>query len=101
VLFIDTSQRLQHTIKFSDSLTPLSSAKPAGVLGCEIYRKIGGTAPASIADCDFLGTDSASPFVVPFGSVSGGQMCYYLARWANRNGLTGPTSDLISATVVA
>lgn len=101
VLFVDTSQRLKHSVAFRDALTPLSTAKPAGVLGCEIYRKVGGTAPGDLSECQFLGLDSASPFDVPYGSASGGQTAYYLARWANRNGEVGPTSDLISATVVA
>jgi hypothetical protein len=29
------SQRLQHTINFTDSATPTRKAKPAGVLGAE------------------------------------------------------------------
>ena len=101
VLFVDTANRLQHIIRFRDSLTPTSKAKPAGVFGCEIYRKIGGDAPASVQECEFVGLDSATPYLLDYGSESGGQQVHYLGRWATRSGLTGPTSDLISATVVA
>lgn len=101
VLFVDTSKRLEHTINFRDAMTPLSTAKPAGAIGCEIYRKVGTTPPMDLTDCVFLGLDSASPFVVPFGSIDGGKTAYYMARWATRSGLTGPISDVISATVVA
>ena len=108
VLFVDTSNRLQHSISFRDSLTPTSKAKPQGVLGCEIYPKIVDptatppqSPPSSIADCEFLGLDSASPYVADYGAETGGKTAYYIGRWANRNGLTGPQSDIISATVVA
>ena len=37
---VDTSQRLRHEIRFSDEATPTSRAKPAGVMGCEIWVKV-------------------------------------------------------------
>lgn len=101
VLFVDTSSRLQHKINFRDSLTPTSKAKPAGVLGCEIYRKVGGTAPADLSQCEFVAMDTATPYGVEYQAEQGGQMVHYLGRWVNRNGSAGPISDLISATVVA
>lgn len=101
VLFVDTSNRLMHVVSFRDALTPFSKAKPAGVSGCEIFRKIGGTPPASIAECEFVANDSASPYVADYDGADGGKMVYYFGRWATRSGLTGPTSDLISATIVA
>lgn len=101
VLFINTSNRLQHIVQFTDSMTPLSKAKPAGALGCEIYRKVGGVAPSSVAECEFLGLDSASPYIVNYEAAQGGQMVHYIGRWATRSGLVGPTSDVIGATVVA
>jgi hypothetical protein len=101
IIWVDTKDRLRHTVHFYDELTPNSKAKPNGVHGCEIYRKIGGTAPASVAECEFLGLDTATPYVIDYGAESGGLMIYYLARWATRSGLTGPTAGLQSATVVA
>lgn len=38
---IDFSVRNQHTISYSDSATPTSKAKPSGVHGHEIWRKVG------------------------------------------------------------
>lgn len=101
VIFINTSNRLQHTIEFRDSLTPLSKAKPQGVSGCEIFRKVGGTAPVSISECDFVALDSASPYLIEYDVAQGGVMVHYIGRWATRSGLTGPASDVMSATVVA
>jgi hypothetical protein len=44
---VDTSRRLEHLIHFSDEATPDSKRRPRGVLGCEIYRKIGGAPPVA------------------------------------------------------
>jgi hypothetical protein len=41
---IDCGQRLLHTINFMDETTPTSKSKPAGVLGAEIWIKIGSPA---------------------------------------------------------
>ena len=43
-------QRLQHTIHFADEATPTSKAKPAGVMGAEVWVKVapvGDPAPGS------------------------------------------------------
>lgn len=101
VLFVDTSSRLQHIINFRDSATPSSKAKPAGVLGIELYRKVGGTAPADLSQCDFLAMDTATPYTIDYVAAQGGEMVYFIGRWVNRNGQSGPISDVISATVVA
>ncbi len=98
--YVDTSQRLQHTLSFKDEYTPNSKAKPAGVLGCEIYMKIGAVPPSSINDCTFVAMDTATPYVNTFDAAQSGAMVHYLFRWANRNGLVGPTSAVVSATVV-
>lgn len=100
VLFIGTQNRLQHEISFRDALTPTSKAKPAGVLGCEIYRKISPTPPVSVDDCQFLTLDTSTPYIAEYASANAGSMVHYMARWVNRNGLVGPTSDVISATIV-
>jgi hypothetical protein len=99
-LFVDTSNRLQHGIQFKDSLTPNSKAKPAGVLGMEIYRKVDGAPPADLGQCDFVAMDTATPYVVEYSGALAGKTVYYIGRWVNRNGEAGPISDVISATVV-
>lgn len=100
VLFVDTSNRLQHSVSFKDSLTPLSNAKPDKVHGCEIYSYSGVGVPNPLEDYKFLGVATKSPFKVDYGQDMAGKMVRYIARWANRNGQTGPLSDDISATVV-
>ena len=58
VLAVDTSQRLRHTVAFVDSATPTSKAKPDGVLGCELWVKIGGAPPTDPSELRFLGLDT-------------------------------------------
>lgn len=98
---VDTSNRLLHKVKFTDENTPLSNAKPAGVLGCEIYVKIGGDAPIGLDECKFLGVATKTPYEVSFSAEDGGKVAHYLCRWATRSGLTGATSQLTSSTIVA
>jgi hypothetical protein len=40
VVAIECGERLRHTIHFTDSATPTRKAKPAGVLGAEIWVSI-------------------------------------------------------------
>lgn len=100
-LAVDTSQRLQHTINFQDETTPLSRAKPYGAMGCEIYRKVGGDAPVSDSDWQFVGLDTATPYVATYAAEDGGKTVYYKARWVNRSGEGSPFSQVVSATIVA
>lgn len=37
IVTVDTSQRMRHEIAIVDESTPTSKAKPAGVMGCEIW----------------------------------------------------------------
>lgn len=101
VLAIATGNRLQHVVSFQDEMTPTSRAKPAGVLGCEIYRAIGIVPPASPEDYSFLTMDTATPHVVAFNEADAGKKAFYIARWANRAGQTGAWSSVASATIVS
>jgi hypothetical protein len=98
---VDTSQRLQQTISWSDESTPTSIRKPAGVQGAMLYLKIGGAAPTSIAECEFVAFDTKTPYVYDFDPSAGGQTAYWLLLWANTRGETGPISETVAATVVA
>lgn len=98
---INFSQRLTHTIEFRDSTTPDSRAKPAGVRGCQIWVKIGGAAPTSPSECHFLATDTKTPYVNHFEMNEASQTVYYLLRWENTTGETGPWSAVFSAVVPA
>jgi len=90
---IDTSQRLQHTIRFWDTESG-RRGKPKGVIACEIWMRIGD------ADSDvFLGTAGRSPFMKEFKAESGGQQAHYRLRWVNSRFTPGPWSETLTATI--
>lgn len=101
---VDTSQRLRHEIRFTDEATPTSRAKPAGVMGCEIWVKVaavGEAAPSSADELSFISMDTASPYVVEYDGKDGGKTAHYMLRWVKTNGEKGPWSETISATITA
>ena len=73
-------QRLQHTIAFMDETTPTSKAKPAGVMGAEIWGKVDDPPPADPdTDLRFLGVDTRSPYLAEFSGTDGGKPAHYMA----------------------
>ena len=101
---VDTSQRLRHEIRFTDEATPTSRAKPAGIMGCEIWVKVaavGEVPPASADELSFLSMDTASPYIVEYDGKDGGKTAHYMLRWVKTNGEKGPWSETISATITA
>ena len=101
---VDTSQRLRHEIRFSDEATPTSRAKPAGVMGCEIWVKVaaqGEAPPADPNELSFVSMDTASPYIVEYDGADGGKTAHYMLRWVRTGGEKGPWSETISATITA
>ena len=98
---VDTSQRLRHVITFVDEGTPTKKAKPKGVMGVEIWVKIGDPAPVDPSELDFLAVDTRTPYTADFGGADGGKTAHYMLRWVNTNGEKGPWSETASATIGA
>lgn len=101
---VDTSQRLRHEIRFADENTPTRRAKPAGVMGCEIWVKVtasGEAPPASASELSFLTLDTASPYVAEYDGANGGKTAHYMLRWVTTGGDKGPWSETVSATIAA
>lgn len=96
---VDTSERLRHTIRFYDEATPNKRAKPEGVMGCEIWVKIGDPLPMDGSQCIFLGLDTASPYVAEYEGKNAGLKAHYMLRWVTTRGDKGPWSETISATI--
>jgi hypothetical protein len=92
---------LQHTIRFADSGTPTSKAKPAGVRGCEIWMKVGTPPPASASELAFVTLDTRTPHVIAFDGADGGKSVTYWLRWVSTRGEIGPWSAAVTATVPA
>jgi len=101
VATVDTSQRLRHVVSFVDEETPGSRAKPAGVMGWEVWVKIGVTPPVDPSECHYLATDTATPYAVEYDGADAGKIAHYMLRWVNTRGERGPWSQTVSATITA
>jgi hypothetical protein len=101
---VETRQRLQHTINFTDEATPTRKTKPAGVIGAEIWLKalaIGQPAPIDPSEFAFVALDTRTPYMLDFAGVDGGKNAHYLLRWVNTKGEKGPWSETATATIGA
>src|SRR5690606_4546779 len=96
---IDFSARMQHTIHYTDEASPRSRAKPAGVHGCEIWMKVGGSAPVEASELTYLTTDTHTPYIATFDGADAGKTVYYWLRWVNTRSEHGPWGSAISAMV--
>jgi hypothetical protein len=91
--------KLRHTVNFRDTAMPDSIKKPDGILGAEIWLKIGGEAPVDNKECQYLATDTATPYLNTFGAADAGKTAWYLLRWVSKNGDKGDWSEAVSATI--
>lgn len=98
---IQCGARLQHTLNFVDETTPTRRAKPAGVLGVEIWNKVGETPPVGESELRFVAVDTNAPFVLNFPSADGGKTAYYWLRWVSPTGERGPWGEQSQATIAA
>jgi hypothetical protein len=101
LLTVDTSQRLQHKLKWRDETTPQSHAKPKGMVEAQIWSKIGGAAPVGASECHLAGTSSKSSLVLDYAGADAGKPAYYMARWKNAHNEFGPWSETVVATISA
>jgi hypothetical protein len=96
---VDTSVRLRHLISWRDLATPENKRKPKGVMGCEIWVKVGEPAPGNEKDCVFLTLDASTPYLAEYEPADAGKTAYYMLRWRMRDGSVGGWGETISATV--
>lgn len=95
---IDASTPRRHVIDFRDE-GATRKAKPAGVMGAELWRSVGDAPPSDPGQCQFLALDTETPYVADFAGAQVGKRAYYYLRWVNKQGQPGPWSDVFSATV--
>jgi hypothetical protein len=94
---------LRHELRFSDAENPERRSKPAGVLGLQLFRSIGETAPTNPLTCQFqvFVSDTRSTTKLDFDPADAGKIAHYFARWQTRTGLVGPWSLLASRMIAA
>jgi hypothetical protein len=91
--------------------TPTRRARPAGVLGAEVWVKLVALpsadqpAPTDPArdprSFTFLTMTTKPIFRAEFKAGEGGKTAVYMARWINTRGEKGPWSEITTATVAA
>lgn len=96
---VNTSERLRHTISWTDAAALDNKRKPRGAMGCEIWSKIGGAPPTDEGDCTFLTLDASTPYLVEYDGAQAGQMAHYMFRWRMRDGSTSALGETVSATI--
>lgn len=101
IVTIECGNRLQHALRFVDSATPTRKAKPAGVLGVEIWNKVGTAPPANADDLRFIAIDTEAPYTLNYPIEDGGKTAYYWLRWVSPTGERGPWGEQAQATIAA
>jgi hypothetical protein len=97
-LTVDQSQQMQHKIRVRDTASK-STARPAGVVGFEIWRKIGGDSPANDVEWTLVGQFPRQPQLLTYPQSEQGLRVYYRLRWVNSRAEYGPWSETVSAIV--
>lgn len=96
---VNTSERLRHTLEWTDAASLDNRKKPRGVMGCEIWVKLDGPPPVDEKECTFLTLDAFTPYLAEYSGTDAGKMAHYLLRWRMRDGSVSAWAETISATI--
>ena len=89
------------TLRYADTTTPDSKAKPFGASELQLFVAIATTEPAPVADARFYGKFTRNPVAVQFDESDDGKIATYYARWASVRGEVGPWSLPASMRIAA
>lgn len=89
-----------HMFTIVDQLTPSKKAKPEGVAGLLLHRKVGATPATVFEDFTVCGLLTRSDELVSTLGVASGQYVTYAGQWYNRKGELGPLSALVGSRVL-
>lgn len=101
---VDGGARLTHHLRLVDESTPTRRARPAGVLGAEVWVKLVDAdtpTPTDPSVLSFLTMTTRPSFRAEFKAGDGGKTAVYMTRWVNTRGEKGPWSEVAAATVAA
>lgn len=98
-LLIEIEKNRRHTLRVRDREDVGSRAKPRGVLGAEIWMRIGDEGILSEENYRYLGMTTNGSFTFQHDAENTGKQAYYVARWLNRKAERGGWSDTVSATI--
>ena len=94
-----------HQLRYYDTSTPTTKAKPFGAIGVEIWRAVGTVAAVDPEQSRYYATWTKSPNVSTFAPSDVGKTVTYFARWVTRSGaggvsVPGPWSAPLVLTVM-
>ena len=92
---------LSQTIRYADTTTPDSGAKPFGALQLQLFVAVGEEEADDPAAAQFYGAFTKNPIGVQFAAEEDGKVATYFGRWVTRKGLIGPWSLPISMRIAA
>jgi hypothetical protein len=90
-------------IQLVDEATPTKKARPTGTIGAEVYSFVlsaGGAAPDDLEMWRFEGLATKSTFTIDFNAADGGKEVIIVARWMNRKGEVGASSNPVTGQVM-
>jgi hypothetical protein len=90
-----------HTLKFADSLTEESGAKPFGASELQLFVAIGDQPIFNVDDARFYNKFTRNPLAVAFAHQYNGKQATYFSRWAGRRGDVSPWSNPVSMAIAA
>ena len=94
-----------HTLRYHDTFTPTSSAKPFGATELQLFVTVDNDQQASTKgdpnDAKLVGKFTRNPISVDFTAKDGGKSATYYARWVSRRGETGPWSAPVTMHIAA
>lgn len=89
----------ESTLKYADTSTPTTKAKPFGALQLELWEQIAPTGTPSIDSASFIGLYTKTPFAVDTPTGDAGKVGVFWGRWTTRTGLVGPWSAPLTITL--
>ena len=88
-------------LRYADSSTPDSRAKPFGVTELQLFRGVGTEETMPLSECQFYGKFTRNPIDVMFDEADDGKVATYYGRWATQRGEVGPWSVPVSFRIAA
>lgn len=89
------------TLRYADSNTPDSGAKPFGAIQLQLFVAIAETPTDNADDAEYYGSFTRNPVPVAFAQADDGKVATYFARWIGKRGDTGQWSQPISMRIAA
>lgn len=91
-LSLESAVHNVHFLRYYDTTTPDTKAKPPGVTGLQIFRSIGTTPASDPTTATYVDTWTKSPNTVGYDGTNVGKIATYFGRWVTRSGTGGQSA---------